>query len=243
MRADSQQARSSLIPHPSSLFAIALIFLVARIASLVSRATFFDELFTIWMARQPMSHIVPNLLHDSGPPLYYFMARFDSIVALRLLSLVFATIQFALVARRSLLAGLLLALYPPAVLFAVDARAYALCAMFVTIGVLAVDSEKYLLAAFAFALAAHSHYYGVLFFPLLLTGAPRRRSIYSFFLAILLFLPGFMLATKQPVEAMRWNRESLFAPFTNLSFAGTYPYALFDGAPVAVALIALVVLI
>jgi hypothetical protein len=42
---------------------------------------------------------------------------------------------------------------------------------------------------------------------------------------------------------MKWNRESLFAPFTNLSFAGTYPYALFAGAPVAVALIALIVLI
>lgn len=65
----------------------------------------------------------------------------------------------------------------------------------------------------------------------------------SFFLATLLFLPGFFLALKQPVEAMKWNRESLFAPFTNLSFAGTYPYALFAGAPVAVALIATIVLI
>jgi hypothetical protein len=243
MKDDSSHRPSAFSLQPSAFLAITLIFVVARVAILAVRAPFFDELFTLWMARQPMSHIVPNLLHDSGPPLYYFIARFDSIVALRLLSLVFATIQFALVARRSLLAGVLLALYPPAALFAVDARAYALCAMFVTIGVLAVDSKKYLLAAFSFALAAHAHYYGVLFFPLLLIGAPRRRSIYSFCLAILLFLPGFILATKQPAEAMRWNRESLFAPFTNLSFAGAYPYALFAGAPVAVALIALVVLI
>ena len=243
MKDESSHRPSAFSLQPSSFLAITLIFLVARIALLISRPPFFDELFTLWMARQPMSHIVPNLLHDSGPPLYYFIARFDSIVALRLLSLLFATIQFALVARRSLLAGLLLALYPPAALFAVDARSYALCALFVTIGVLAVDSKKFLFASFAFALAAHSHYYGVLFFPLLLSGGTRRRSIDSFFLAIALFLPGFLLATKQPAEAMRWNRESLFAPFTNLSFAGTYPYALLAGAPVAVALIALVVLI
>jgi hypothetical protein len=250
-----------------AFFAVALIFIAARVAILAVRPPFFDELFTLWMARQPMSHIVPNLLHDSGPPLYYFIARFDSIVALRLLSLLFATIQFVLVARRSLLAGLLLALYPPAALFAVDARAYALCALFVTIGVLAVDSKRFLVAAFSFALAAHAHYYGVLFFPLLLLrgrwssvvgrgGAPASGDtapttndqrpttpLGSFFLAILLFLPGFILATKQPVEAMKWNRESLFAPLTGLSFAGTYPYALFAGAPVAVALSALVVLI
>ena len=265
MKDESDDDSSSFILHPSSfIFPIALIFLASRLLILAVRDPFFDELFTLWMARQPLSHIVPNLLHDSGPPLYYFVARFQSIAALRLLSLVFATITFALVARRSLLAGALLALYPPAALFAVDARAYALCGLFVTMGVLAVDSKKYLVAALAFALAAHTHYYGVLFFPLLLLGGRRAlvaglggirssgdkapgtrdlRPVISFFLAILLFLPGFLLALKQPAEAMKWNRESVFAPFTSLSFAGTYPYALFAGAPIAVALIATIVLI
>ena len=238
----------------SSFFAIALIFLIARVAILLVRPPFFDELFTLWMARQPMSHIVPNLLHDSGPPLYYFIARFQSITALRLLSLFFATLQFVLVARRSRLAALLLALYPPAALFAVDARAYALCALFVTIGVLAWDSDRSLLAAFSFALAAHTHYYGVLFFPLLLLRSSAQNApatsdrrplnpLVAFLLALLLFLPGLLLALKQPAEAMKWNRESLFAPLTNLSTAGTYAYALFAGAPVAVTVIALIVLI
>ena len=245
MRDETLRHDSSLIPHPSSLYAIALIFLIARIAILVSRPPFFDELFTLWMARQPVSHIVPNLLHDSGPPLYYFIARFQSITALRLLSLVFATVQFVVVGRRSKLAALLLALYPPAALFAVDARAYALCALFVTIGVLAWDSNRSLLAAFSLALAAHTHYYGVLFFPLLLIRRGRRMAsaVLSFLLALLLFLPGLLLALRQPAEAMKWNRESLFAPLTNLSTAGTYAYALFAGAPVAVAVIALIVLI
>ena len=96
---DAARSRSLLF------FIIAAIFLFVRLAILSAREPFFDELFTLWMARQPMSHIVPNLLHDSGPPLYYFMARFHSITALRLLSLMFATVQFAIVARRSLLAG------------------------------------------------------------------------------------------------------------------------------------------
>ncbi|MGZ8834011.1 MAG: hypothetical protein ACXW19_12540, partial [Thermoanaerobaculia bacterium] len=104
--------------------------------------------------------------------------RFDSVVALRLFSLLFASIQFVLIARRSLLAGALIALYPPAALFAVDARSYALCALFVTIGVLQLETRPFA-AALAFALAAHTHYYGVLFFPVLLFRprvSPRSRS-------------------------------------------------------------------
>ena len=240
-------------------FVIAAVFLLVRLALLSARDPFFDELFTLWMARQPLSHVVPSLLHDSGPPLYYFVARFDSIVALRLLSLVFATMQFALVARRSLLAGGFLALYAPAALFAVDARAYALCALFVTLGVLSLENRSSVLgprssvyfAAICFALAAHSHYYGVLFFPLLLfpslqkseARGPRPEArLGAFALALVLFLPGFFLAAQQPSAALKWNREALLSPLTNLSFAGTYPYALFAGAPWFVALLALVLL-
>ncbi|MGZ8796280.1 MAG: hypothetical protein ACXW2F_02960, partial [Thermoanaerobaculia bacterium] len=163
------------------LFLAGLIFLGVRLAILYARAPFFDELFTVWMARQPLRSIAPALLHDSGPPLYYFIARFDSVVALRLLSLLFASIQFVLIARRSLLAGALIALYPPAALFAVDARSYALCALFVTIGVLQLETRPFA-AALAFALAAHTHYYGVLFFPVLLF-RPRASRVAAFALA------------------------------------------------------------
>ena len=292
----------AILPVPRArgivVFAIAVVFLAVRFALLAVRDPFFDELFTLWMARQPLSHVIPNLLHDSGPPLYYFIARFDSITALRLLSLLFATMQFVLVVRRSLLAGALLALYPPAALFAVDGRAYSLCAWLVTAGVCALipvesgrparserasravivpagdprgrslllalpsaiakghitlgaRSSRYF-AAICFALAAHSHYYGVLFFPLLLLpfgqktedrGPRTEDKILSLGLAILLFLPGFLLASKQPVAATKWNHEPLFAPLMNLSFSGTYPYALFASAPAWLAVLALVVLV
>ena len=75
------------------------------------------------------------------------------------------------------------AVFPPSVLFAVDARAYALCALFITIGVL---YEK--VDAIAFVLAAYSHFYGVLFFPLLVRvgagsqpalGAAESRTLHS----------------------------------------------------------------
>jgi hypothetical protein len=240
------------------LFLAGLVFLGVRFAILYARPPFFDELFTVWMARQPFSSIAPSLLHDSGPPLYYFIARFDSVVALRLLSLLFASIQFVLIARRSLLAGALVALYPPAALFAVDARSYALCALFVTIGVLQLETRPFA-AALAFALAAHTHYYGVLFFLVLLfsgggqapspvrTGEgacpPLKTRVAAFALAVLLFLPGFFLASKQPRDATKWIHETMFAPLTNISFAGLYPDALFAPPPVALVVFALVVLV
>ena len=241
------------------LFLAGLVFLGVRLAILYARAPFFDELFTVWMARQPFRSIAPGLLHDSGPPLYYFIARFDSVVALRLLSLLFASIQFVLIARRSLLAGALIALYPPAALFAVDARSYALCALFVTIGVLQLETRPFA-AALAFALAAHTHYYGVLFFPVLLfsgggqapspvqTGEgacppPLRTRVAALALAVVLFLPGFFLASKQPRDATKWIHETVFAPLMNISFAGLYPDALFAPPPVALVVFALVVLV
>src|SRR5216684_7263597 len=121
-----------------------------------------------------------------------------------------------------MLAAILLAVFPPAALFAVDARAYAMCAMFVTIAVLAIDGDRPVVAALALVAAAYSHYYGVLFFPILLIGpaaeplrlrsgqaaavrpagpfgfAQGRRQRYarigSLALASVLYLPGFWLA-------------------------------------------------
>lgn len=180
--------------------AAALLFLAVRIVYLYAREPFFDELYTQWMAKQPVSSIVAHLLHDSGPPLYYFLARFPSVDALRWLSLVFATIAFFVVMRRSLLAAALLAAVPAAVFYATEARAYALCAMLVAMGVLLIDEGRPFAAAIELVLAAYAHYYGVLFFPLLLLKDRR-----AFFLACALFIPGFVLAFHQPAEAMQWN--------------------------------------
>lgn len=235
--------------------AVLAVFLGARIALLLARDPFFDELFTLWMARHPLPVALAMLRFDSGPPLYYVLARFDSLNALRVLSLLFATVQLLLVlsARRlgdmRWMAGLLLAVYPPAVLFAVDARAYALCALLVTLGVLLLDARHPFGAALVFVLAAHSHYYGALFIPLLAvwpfmgeapeSPAPGRMrgraptALLSFLLAVALFAPGLVLALQQPAQATRWLHESPFAPLINFSFAGLYPQALLAPPPIA----------
>jgi hypothetical protein len=224
-----------------SVVTAVLVFLAARVALLIVRDPFFDELFTVWMARQSFSQIIPLLLNDSGPPLYYFLARFDSVTALRCLSLLFACAQFVLVARFSWTAALLLAVYPPAALFAVDARAYALCGLFVTAGVLA--RQPYL-KALSFVLAAYSHYYGVLFFPLPLAGEGALKGrVRAFLLALVLFIPGFYLASRQPIAATAWVHEPWYASLVNLSFAGRYPEALFKPAPWILVIVSLVLLV
>jgi hypothetical protein len=80
----------------------------------------------------------------------------------RILSLVCAAISLILILRtKNAIAALLLAVFPPAILFAADARAYAMCAMFVTIAVLAIDDDRPFAAGLALLAAAYSHYYAV----------------------------------------------------------------------------------
>ena len=242
--------------------AVVLLFLAVRVVLLLARDPFFDELWTVWMARHPIGDVIPALLHDSGPPLYYFIARIPSVVALRWMSLIFATGTLALLVwRRQFLAAALLAVYPAAALYAVDARAYALCGLLVAAGVLLLDAGRPLPAAVAFVAAAYSHYYGVLFFPLLLfprhlggevprpakRGEGGRRSgegLSAFLLAIVLYIPGFWLAFHQPVEATAWNaHQPLLAPLYDASFAGHYSPVTFATPPVALVAISFLLLI
>jgi len=136
------------------------------------------------------------------------------------------------------LAALLLSVFPPAILFAADARAYAMCAMFVTIAVLAIDDDRPFAAALALVAAAYSHYYGVLVFPLLLIrsagGSPAgppaaRRRVYALATALILYIPGFLLALHQPAEARAWMTSA-------------WPDALFIRPPIVLAIIGAVVL-
>src|SRR5258706_8960966 len=151
---------------------IFLLFAAARIPLLIVRAPFFDELFTRWISAKPFTEIVSALRLDSGPPLYYFVVRLigdPSVTVTRVLSLVCAAISLILILRSTnTMAALLFAVFPPAILFAADARAYAMCAMFVTIAVLAIDDDRPFAAALALVAAAYSHYYAVLLFPMLL---------------------------------------------------------------------------
>jgi len=225
---------------------ILFLFAAARIPLLIVRAPFFDELFTRWISAKPFAGIVSALRFDSGPPLYYFVVRLmgdPSVVAIRILSLLCATISLIVILRaKNVTAALLLAVFPAAILFAADARAYAMCAMFVTIAVLAVDDDRPFAAALALVAAAYSHYYGVLLFPMLLLpragersagGSPAgppaaRRRVYALAVAIVLYIPGFLLALHQPAEARAW-----------MKFA--WPDSLFVRPPIAIAIIGAVV--
>ena len=218
-------------PTANIVAGILILFLAPRIALLYVRQPFFDELFTHWISAKPLGGILQALHYDSGPPLYYFLMHLlgnPPILVARGLSLLFATIALvALLVRRQFTAAALLAVFPPAVLFAVDARAYALCAMFVTLGILALDSDKPYATAIAFVAAAYSHYYGALFIVLL---ARRWRALA---VAIVLFAPGAWLALHQPRGSMAW-----------VGSFPQYPEALFARPPlwlIAVAAVLLVV--
>ena len=207
-----------------------LLFLAARVPLLFLRQPFYDELYTQWICRQSVLHA---LQFDSGPPLYYWLLQLMGpmpLFAMRTISLVFGAVALVAILGAEKLgesrfaAAALVAVFPPAVLFAADARAYALCAMFVAIGVVALAYEKPWIAAAAFVLAGYSHYYGVLFFPLLYK---RWRTLA---VAVVLYIPGFWLALHQPAAARQWMRFS-------------WPDALFVRPPVALAILIGVLLV
>jgi hypothetical protein len=137
----NDEGRSLFIAHRSSF--IVLLFLIPRAALLVWRQPFFDERFTRWISAKSLGGILDALHFDSGPPLYYWLLRLlgnPPLPVARGISLLFATVGILaiLLARRlgeiRFAAAALIAVFPPAVLYSVDARAYALCAMFVSLG-------------------------------------------------------------------------------------------------------------
>jgi len=191
---------------------ILALFFALRLPLAHYRQPFFDELFTRWISAKSFGGIVSALRYDSGPPLYYFLVHL--FAEGRLISLVASLIAIVLLLRKErFFAAAFVAVFPPSVLFAIDARSYALCALFVTIAVL---YEK--VDAIALVLAAYSHFYGVLFFPLLV------RKPKSLALAVVLFAPGFALAAVQPAAARQW-----------MTFA--WPDALFVPPPIALAVL------
>jgi hypothetical protein len=235
-----------------TLLAIAavVVFFLVRLALLIVREPFFDELFTVWMARRPVGTIFPALLQDSGPPLYYLIARIPDVIALRVASLLIATITLALIlTRKSLgdaryLGALLLAIYPPAALFAVDARAYSLCGLFVALGAISVHERRPAAAAGSFLLAAYTHWYGALFLPLVLLSGPKRKTMTVLAIAAVAFLPGLYLASRQPPQATAWLADqNPFAALGTFMFAGPSAGALFAGPPLVVLVVSMIALI
>lgn len=124
--------------------------IAARVFTLVVRPLWADEIFTLTLARKSIPEILAALRVDSGPPLHYLAAhlllapfgplpgRADILV--RVLSLVASLLHLpllAVVARRlgrpalGLPAAALFAIFPLAVAYAAEGRAYALASLFV----------------------------------------------------------------------------------------------------------------
>lgn len=234
-------------PRGEGRTAVALLvaFLLVRLWFLVVRQPFFDELFTLWMASQPFGEILPALRLDSGPPLYYLIARTTDLGALRLLSLAFATAAFvALLLWRPLgsmrfVAAALLVVHPPSVIYATDARAYALAGALITAGVLLLAARRPLAAAAALVLAAYAHFLAVLFLPILLL--ERKRGAAALAAAGIAFVPGALLALSQPAEAMAWQAsESRLSALMGLSYVGNYPESLLRTPPLWLVVVAIV---
>ncbi|PYQ60456.1 MAG: hypothetical protein DMF58_08110, partial [Acidobacteria bacterium] len=228
----------SFAPLRMTTIGIATLFLAPRIALLFARQPFFDELFTRWISARSFEGILQALRYDSGPPLYYFIIHAigdPPILVIRSVSLLFSAVPLIwLLKTRRYGAAALLSVFPPAVLFAVDARSYALCAMFAALGIFALESEKPYAAAWLFLAAAYSHYYGALFFPLILCGDRLQPVLGRLKPAaiLILFAPGAWLALHQPRESMAWL--SVFFHYPDTLFAKPPEWLLVIGAAVVV---------
>ena len=224
------------------LFAAIGLGVAARLALLVERPLWADEIFTLTLARKPVGSIVEALRVDSGPPLHYLVARLALLpfgpapgphdVAVRLLSLAASLLHLpllAVVARRlgrpetGLPAAALYALFPLAVIYAAEGRAYLLASLLVLAAferALALREAPTAGRAASLALAAGGavlcHYLAV--FPVagllaLLPSASRparSRLVLALAGGALLFLPWLPVALGQPRASMAWMRGGEF---------------------------------
>ena len=235
--------RYSFSVRRALLFAAIGLGVAARLVLLVERPLWADEIFTLTLARKPVAAIVEALRVDSGPPLHYVVSRLVLLpfgpapgphdVAVRLLSLAAALLHLPLlagVARRlgrpeaGLPAAALYALFPLAVVFAAEGRAYLPASLLVLVAferALALRESPTTGRAAALALAAGGavlfHYLAV--FPvaalLALLPSARRPARVKLVLALaggaLLFLPWLPVALRQPSASMAWSRDPEFS--------------------------------
>lgn len=242
---------------PLLAWAALAVGVVARVFSLVVRPLWADEIFTLTVARKSVPEILAALRVDSGPPLHYLLAYVllapfpapgigDALV--RLLSLAASLLHLPLlfaVARRlgreeiGLPAAALYSVFPLAVAYAAEGRAYALASLLVLLAferALALRERPRFSTGLGLALAAAgavlSHYLAV--FPvaalaILAFGArpaARRALVLSGLAAAALAATWVPIALAQPHASMAWSRETGFA-----SALRDFPANLAFGAP------------
>src|SRR4030095_3449855 len=193
------------------------------------RPIWFDELFTIWASRLPVRSLVEVLRRDSGPPLCYVLEKPSLVLGERLgyppisRALPFlATVALflaarALPSRRAKTRFLVLAaLSPLLLLYAAEARAYALLSLeCVTIFLLATrgDESRGRLGAAALVAAAalFTHYlalFAVAAVAIVALTEKRMRSALAVVAGGLPFLAWVPVMRSQPHAAVAWMHES-----------------------------------
>lgn len=201
----------------------------ARLWLLAARPLWHDEIFTVWASRLSPGGLLRALSFDSGPPLFYLLEKpfvaaaeglglSDSMA--RLLPFLAAFLLFA--GARSLPRGgarrrflLLAASSPFLLLYAAEARAYAVVALFGFALFLLCNNgtpgaRRIALIALTTALLLWTHYLAIFLVASLLVVAfieRRRMSALGIGAGILLFLPWVPVLLAQPDAATSWIRE------------------------------------
>ena len=126
--------------HLFAISGVMVIGLVLRLINIVGRGIWYDDAFSIFLARQNLAAIVTGTAADTMPPLYYFLLHFwmaagESIAWLRLMNVILSLAVILLVYmwackmfgfRAGLWAALLTAVSPMQIYHAQEIRMYAL---------------------------------------------------------------------------------------------------------------------
>ncbi len=209
--------------------AIVTAGLAVRLLYLLRRPIWFDELFTLWIARQQPAAIVKTLRFDSGPPLFYLFEApfvrsgeiFRSDAPARLLSFIAIAGLFFAGLRREASGGTrflaLLAASPLLFFYAGEARAYALLGalsflLFVSAFRIRPCRARMVLAGASALLLPWVHYLGglVVAGSVVLAILRRRRGMALLqVVSAAPFLAWAPIALRQPAAAISWSGGSL----------------------------------
>jgi len=232
---------------------------VARLALLIARPPWHDELFTLWASRLTPSRLLEVLRQDSGPPLFYVLEKpFVSLAEIARSDALARILPFAALAcllapamrlardRASIWFLALAAPSPLLLLYSAEARAYGLLALFDFVLFLLLfrgepSAPRLVGVAALTAVALWTHYLAILFVAacaLLLAARRRFSSLAAVSAGALIFLPWVPVLLSQPEEATSWMREplgqSLLAFVSALGGAGRIPSP--QGGPLPVLL-------
>lgn len=223
---------------PAWAAAIAAGAAAARLALLLLRPLWYDEIFTVWAARASVAALMTALSFDSGPPLFYLLekpfvllaesARLPDSLA-RLLPFAATLLLFAAARTLDSRAArgrfvVLLAASPLLLAYSGEARAYALLSLgsfvlFLLAFRSAPTRSRLALTALAASALLAIHYlalFVVVAVALCAFALSRRTTALAALSGFLPFAFWVPVLKAQPAEALAWMRES--APASLIGF-------------------------